>query len=316
MAAEQCKQTDFPGLPGIVLRRKARPPEPRNLMPLLGAHMSIAGGYHKAVERAAQVGCEVVQIFTKSNTQWRAREIAAGEASLFREALAEHGISHPIAHDSYLINLASPERSLWKKSVDAFVAELRRAEQLGIAYVVTHPGAFTTGTEQGGLRRVIRALDQVHAQTAGIGAQCLLETTAGQGTSLGWRFEHLAAILDAVQEPERLGVCFDTCHVFAAGYPMAGKEAYRATMREFDRIVGLKRIKAFHLNDSRRELGSRVDRHAHIGRGHMGQEPFRLLLQDRRFRKIPMYLETPKGKEADTDLDEVNLAILRGLAGR
>jgi len=282
-------------------------------MAILGAHMSIAGGYHKAVEHAHAAGCDCVQLFTKNNSQWRAREITADEARRFRAALARLGITHPIAHDAYLINLASPDRRLWRKSVDAFVEELRRAELLGIPWVVTHPGAFTTGTEARGLRRVIRALDEIHAQARGIRAQCLLETTAGQGTSLGWRFEHLAAILAGVKDPDRLGVCLDTCHVFAAGYPMGTEKEYRATMKAFNTTVGLKQIKAFHLNDSRRELGSRVDRHAHIGRGEMGLEPFRRLLADRRFRKVPMYLETPKGTQDGVDLDVTNLGTLRRL---
>ena len=282
-------------------------------MAILGAHMSIAGGFCRAAERAHAAGCDCVQLFTKNNNQWRAKEITAEDARRFQAALTELGITHPVAHDAYLINLASPDRRLWKKSVEAFVEELRRAELLGIPWVVTHPGAFTTGTEARGLRRVIRALDEIHAQTRGLRARCLLETTAGQGTSLGWRFEHLAAILAGLKDPDRLGVCFDTCHVFAAGYPMGTEKEYRATMRAFNTTVGLERIKAFHLNDSRRGLGSRVDRHAHIGRGEMGLEPFRRLLADRRFRKVPMYLETPKGKQDGVDLDVINLATLRRL---
>ena len=276
--------------------------------------MSIAGGYHKAVERAARCGCDCVQLFTKNNSQWRAREITRVEAEQFRAALAEWGISHPLAHDSYLINLASPDKTLWRKSVDALIVELHRAEMLGIPYVVTHPGAYTTSSEARGLARIARAMDEIHRQTSRIRAQCLLETTAGQGTSLGGRFEHLAAILDRVKNPDRLGVCFDTCHVFAAGYPLATQTEYRATMKAFDATVGLGQIKAFHLNDSRRELGSRVDRHAHIGKGRMGPDPFRRLLADRRFRKIPMYLETPKKSENGVDPDVINLRVLRGLA--
>ena len=283
------------------------------VMAILGAHTSIAGGYHKAVERAGARGCDCVQLFTKNNSQWRAKRITPGEAEQFRAALSQLGISHPVAHDSYLINLASPDEELWRKSLHAFIVELRRAETLGIPYVVTHPGAYTTSSEARGLGRVIHALDEIHKQTRGVGAKCLLETTAGQGTSLGWRFEHLAAILDGVKDPDRLGVCFDTCHVFAAGYPMASRKEYKATMKALDATVGLKQIKAFHLNDSRRELGCRVDRHAHIGRGQMGLEPFRHLLADRRFRKIPMYLETPKGQEEGVDLDVINLTTLRGL---
>lgn len=284
-------------------------------MPLLGAHQSIAGGYASAVRRAAEAGCQVVQLFTKNNNQWLCKPIADEEAARFRAALAEMGVSHPIAHDSYLINLASPDRELWLKSIDAFAEELQRAETLGLAYVVTHPGACTGISEAMGLRRVVWALDRVHARTRGLRARCLLETTAGQGTALGWRFEHLRRILDGVREPERLGVCFDTCHVFAAGYPLRSAEEYAQTMDAFDRTVGAGLIRAFHLNDSRKGLGSRVDRHAHIGRGELGLEPFRHLLADERFRHVPMYLETPKGIEEGEDLDIVNLRTLRGLAG-
>jgi deoxyribonuclease-4 len=275
--------------------------------------MSIAGGYYKAVEAAERAGCDCVQLFTKNNNQWRAKEISDDEAARFRSSLVELGISHPIAHDSYLINLASPDRELWKKSVDSFIVEMQRAEQLGIPYVVTHPGSYTTSTEARGLRAVIRALNEVHRQCKGFSVRCLLETTAGQGTNLGWRFEHLAAILEGVKDPDRLGVCFDTCHVFSAGYPLGTEKEYKATMRELNTVIGVKQIKAFHLNDSKRELGARVDRHAHIGRGAMGTEPFRLLLADRRFARVPMYLETPKGQENGEDLDVINLRTLRGL---
>ena len=275
--------------------------------------MSIAGGYFNAVEAAHRVGCDCVQLFTKNNNQWRAKPITDEEVEQFRSALSELEITHPISHDSYLINLASPDAELFKKSVDAFVVELQRAEALGIPYVVAHPGAFTTSSEARGLRRIARGLNEVHRQTKGIAAQCLLETTAGQGSNLGWKFEHLAKILETVRDPDRLGVCFDTCHVFAAGYPMDSEKNYKATMRAFNQTVGVKQIRAFHLNDSLKPLGSRVDRHAAIGRGEMGLSPFRFLLNDRRFRRIPMYLETPKGEEKGRDLDVVNLKTLRKL---
>jgi deoxyribonuclease IV len=305
-------------------------------MSILGAHMSISGGLWRAVERGAAVGCDCVQLFTgnprafpglstssedgkfsaQKNDSRRAKPIPAAEAEKFRNALAENAISHPIAHDSYLINLASPDPVLWRKSLAAFLDELHRAELLGIPYVVTHPGAFTESDENAGLRRIVRALDEIHAQTRELRARCLLETTAGQGTSLGWRFEQLAAILDGVKEPDRLGICFDTCHVFAAGYSLGTKKEYAATMKAFDKLIGVRRIKAFHLNDSRLDLGSRVDRHEHIGRGRMGLEPFRMLLNDRRFAKVPMYLETPKGSDSRGDWDDVNLAALRGLIAK
>ncbi len=282
-------------------------------MSLLGAHMSIAGGYYKAVEAAAACACDCVQLFTKNNNQWRAKPITAEDVSRFRQALAELRISHPISHNSYLINLASPDGELWRKSIDAMAVELQRAESLGIPYVVAHPGAYTTSSEQAGLKRVAAALDEVHRQTPKLAAQTLLETTAGQGTCLGWKFEHLAAILDSVDRPERLGVCVDTCHIFAAGYPLQTPREYRATMQALDAAVGLDRVKAFHLNDSKKPFGSRVDRHEHIGAGCLGLEPFRNLLRDRRFRNIPMYLETEKGERDGVSWDAINLATLRGL---
>lgn len=282
-------------------------------MAIIGAHQSIANGYYRAVERASNHGCDCVQLFTKNANQWAAKDITSDEARQFREALGRLKITHPIAHDSYLINLASPDRHLWRKSVDALTAELRRAEILGIPYVVTHPGAYTSGSEIAGLRNVVRAINYVHSPSRNLRCRCLLETTAGQGTSLGWRFEQLAQIIDGVKEPDYLGICFDTCHVFAGGYPLGSPRDYEATMAAFDRLVGLKRIKAFHLNDSRSACGSRVDRHEHIGRGKLGLEPFRLLVADPRFRKVPMYLETPKGEENGEDWDTVNLQCLRGL---
>jgi deoxyribonuclease-4 len=275
--------------------------------------MSIAGGYYRAVERAHECGCHCVQLFTKNNNQWRAKEITDDEAAAFQSALDRLGIRHPIAHDSYLINLASPDPALWAKSVDGFRIELLRAEKLGIGYVVTHPGAFTVSTEQQGIERVIEALDAVHRQTPKLRARTLLENTAGQGTCLGWRFEHLAAIIAGVAEPERVGVCIDTCHCFAAGYSLENKTHYNATILELDRFIGLERVKALHINDSKRPLGSRVDRHEHIGRGQLGLEPFRHLLNDPRFRETPMYLETAKEQEDGEEMDVVNLRTLRSL---
>ncbi|MDZ7619130.1 MAG: deoxyribonuclease IV, partial [Patescibacteria group bacterium] len=217
-------------------------------MAILGAHQSIAGGYYRAVENAHKAGCHCVQLFTKNNNQWRAKAITLDEAERFRSAVAQRGLRATLAHDSYLINLASPDEDLWRRSTAALIDELRRAEQLGIPHVVTHPGAYTTSTETRGLRRIVDALNEIHDQTRDLAAQCLLETTAGQGTALGHRFEHLAAILDGLDSPDRVGVCFDTCHVFAAGYKLSPKRSYQATMREFDRLVGLGRIRAFHLN--------------------------------------------------------------------
>jgi deoxyribonuclease-4 len=282
-------------------------------MPILGAHESIAGGYYKSVEIASRVGCECVQLFTKNNNQWKGKAISDDDVKAFREALQRLNIKHPLSHDSYLINLAAPDEAMWTKSVEAFVVELERAEQLGIPYVVTHPGAFTTSCEEDGLKKIIAGLDEVHRRTKGVRAMCLLENTAGQGSCLGHRFEHLGRVIADVHEPERLGVCIDTCHTVAAGYPLVTKGEYDGTFAELDRAVGLDRIKAFHLNDSKKPLGSRVDRHEHIGEGKLGLEPFRHLLNDPRFRNVPMYLETPKGERDGEDLDVINLRTLRGL---
>ena len=283
--------------------------------PLLGAHMSIAGGFDKSVQRARQATCDCVQIFTKNNNQWRAKKLGEEEAARFQSALDEEQITAPIAHTSYLINLASPDDTLWKKSIDAFVEELLRIEQLKIPFLVQHPGAFTTSSEEAGLQRIVEALDEAIGQTADLKAGCLLENTAGQGSNLGWKFEHLAWILDHVENPDRFGVCIDTCHAYAAGYPLDTRKEYLATIRQLNQTIGTSSIKAFHLNDSKREFGSRVDRHDHIGQGHLGLEPFRHLLNDRRFRGVPMYLETPKGSDPDTgeDWDQMNLSTLRAL---
>jgi deoxyribonuclease IV len=279
-------------------------------MPLFGAHMSIAGGHYRALEIARKYDCEALQVFTKNSNQWNAKELTEADIGLFQDTLGRTRVRALLAHDSYLINLASPDKTLFRRSVEAFVVEVQRAERLGLHYLVTHPGAHVGCGEEAGLARVATALNEVHRRCPGYRVQVLLETTAGQGSCLGHRFEHLAAILEQVAQPERVGVCFDTCHVFAAGYPLAPEPAYRATMRQFDKIIGLERLKAFHMNDSLRPLGSRVDRHAHIGRGCLGLEPFRLLINDRRFRRHPMLLETPK-EDGRRDMDRINLQTLR-----
>lgn len=300
-------------------------------MPLLGAHMSIAGGLHKAVEAAVAHGMDTLQIFTFSPSQWsvsaipaaelgtaggpkwRGKPLAGATISGFRSALKASGLSQPVAHNSYLINLASPDNDLWQKSLDAMTCELERAEALGLMGVVMHPGSFVSSTEAAGLERITLGLNQLHRDTAGYRTLTLLETTAGQGTNLGHRFEHLQQILDTVADPERLGICLDTCHIFAAGYPLDSAEDYEETMAEFDRRIGLSRIKAFHLNDSVKPRGSRVDRHAHIGEGQLGLNPFRHLLRDRRFATTPMFLETAKGDRDGESLDAINMRVLRSL---
>jgi deoxyribonuclease IV len=282
-------------------------------MPLFGAHMSIAGGYHKALLTAQEFRCDTVQLFTKNNNQWYARELLEEEVTLFRQTLRKTRLRFPMAHDCYLINLASPDETLYRKSIEAFVIEVQRSEMLGLRYLVAHPGAHMGSGEEKGLARVAAALDEVHGRCPGFAVKVLLETTAGQGSSLGWRFEHLASILKQVAEPERLGVCLDTCHVFAAGYALSPESEYQKTLKEFNRILGLKLLKAFHVNDSLKAFGSRVDRHAHIGQGQLGLEPFRLLVNDPRFRNRPMILETPKEDDKADNLDAVNLGTLRSL---
>lgn len=282
-------------------------------MPLLGAHMSIAGGYYKAVDAAAACGMDTVQLFTKNNNQWAAKPLSKEDVKAFRDALERTGIQQPVAHNSYLINLASPNDALWNKSLDAFIIELQRAETLGLIGVVMHPGSYVDSDEQSGLERIVKALDAAHRATPRFQTRTLLETTAGQGTNLGARFEHLAWILEHVKHPDRVAICVDSCHIFAAGYPLTTAAEYAATMREFERVIGVDRIRCFHLNDSKKGLGSRVDRHQHIGEGCLGLEPFRHILNDPRFAALPMYLETEKGQRDGRDLDVINLQSLRNL---
>jgi deoxyribonuclease IV len=282
-------------------------------MPLFGAHMSIAGGYYKALASAHARRCATVQLFTKSSNQWKAKPFSDDDLATFKKTLADTGLQHPTAHDSYLINLASPDEALWRKSLEAFVIEVQRAEALGLSYLVTHPGSPTDGDEEAGLKRIARALDEVHQRCARAKVRVLLETTAGQGSSLGHRFEHLGRLIELVKKPQRLGVCFDTCHVFAAGYGLSTAKEYAATMREFDKIVGLDQLRVFHVNDSKKPQGSRVDRHEHLGRGCLGLEAFRLLVNDARFKDRLMILETPKEEGDNDDMDTVNLNILRDL---
>ena len=283
-------------------------------MAILGAHMSIAGGYWKAIKAGSEVGCDCVQIFTKNNNQWRAKPITPEDVSLFKDKLAETGIKHTLSHASYLINLASPKPDLLAKSIDAMVVELQRADMLGVPYVVFHPGSFTTSTEEEGLEKIANSLNEILKQTSELAAYPLLENTAGQGSNLGWKFEHLGEIIRNVEDDSRMGVCIDTCHTFAAGHALGTAEEYSATIEAMKKGFGIKRIKAFHLNDSKKPFASRKDRHEHIGEGEMGIEPFQHLLSDKRFSKLPMYLETEKGDRDGQDFDAMNLEVLRGLA--
>ncbi len=281
--------------------------------------MSIAGGLPLAIDRAVATGCEAIQIFTKSSGQWRSRPLPVDEVDRFRQRVDETGIGPNVAHASYLINLASPDPALWRRSKSALIDELERADALGLAGVVLHPGAYTTSTEADGLDRIADGIAEVLDEHPPGSAQLLLEHTAGQGTVLGHRFEHLRTIIDPLRRSTRLGVCLDTCHLVAAGYDLLSDEGYADVFASFDRIVGLDRVKAFHLNDSKHPLGSRRDRHEHIGGGYLGLKPFGRLLKDDRFGAIPMVLETAKAGgtsassvEADA-MDVENLEALRRL---
>jgi len=282
----------------------------------IGAHMSIAGGCDRAVRAAHAVGFRTVQLFTKNNNQWKAPTLTDAHVVAFRQALEETGVVDPVAHNSYLINLGSPDDTLWNKSIDAMTVEVERCQALGIDDLVAHPGAHVGQGEDAGLGRVAAGLDEVHHRTRGTRVRIDLETTAGQGSCLGHRFEHLAAILDRVAEPERLGICVDSCHIFAAGYSLETREEYDGTMDELDRAVGIDRVRVWHLNDSLRGRASRVDRHAGIGRGKLGVEPFGHIVRDPRFRAVPLILETPKGVEDGEALDAINLRVLRQLEAR
>ncbi len=279
---------------------------------LLGAHMSIAGGIDLAPIRGKEIGCQTIQLFTKSSNQWRARPLLPDEIERYQANLRAAEIAPAVAHDSYLINLASTDPELHRKSMAAFLEELERAEALGIPYLVTHPGAHMGAGDESGLRQVANSLRELLKQTKGYRVQVVIETTAGQGTSLGYRFEQIAALLDQIGLPERTGVCLDTCHVFAAGYDIRTPEGYANVLGAFDTVVGISHLRVIHLNDSKKELGCRVDRHEHIGKGAIGLEAFRCVLTDPRLRGVPMILETPK----DDDFvvaDRRNLATLRRL---
>jgi deoxyribonuclease-4 len=279
--------------------------------PLLGAHMSIAGGVANAFLLGKQVECEAIQIFTKSSRQWAAKPYTQEEIELFRFNRKESGIKTVIAHDSYLLNLGSPDEALRKRSLAAFIDELERCEMLGVSHLIAHPGAHMGAGEAEGIKTIARSLNEIHKSCRGFEAKVTLEITAGQGSCLGYRFEQIGRMFDATSENDRLRVCFDTEHAFAAGYDIRTEEGYERTFSEFDEKIGIDRLAAFHLNDSKKELNSRVDRHEHIGKGQIGVEAFRLLVNDKRFSGLPMCLETPKGP--DLKEDKANLALLRSL---
>ncbi|RJX27424.1 MAG: deoxyribonuclease IV [Desulfurivibrio sp.] len=284
-------------------------------MALLGAHMSVAGGLHLAFSRITQVGGQALQIFTRNQRQWRAAPISAEEQRLFQAAWRQWGNWPVAAHNSYLINLASPDQEVRGRSVTALAAELERCAALSIPLLIMHPGSHGGDGAAVGLERLVEHLDQALARAAGAEqVDLLLENTAGQGNDLGATFAEIAYVLNHAAHSSRLGVCLDTCHLFAAGYDFRTSKSYRQTMDEFDRLIGLDRLRFFHLNDSIKGLGSRVDRHEHIGRGRIGLTGFRNFLRDPRFRHQPMTLETPKGKDLKEDM--VNLQVLRKLQGK
>ena len=284
---------------------------------IFGAHMSIAGGLHRAIERGLHVGCECIQIFVRNQRQWSAKPLNQDDVRLWNASVQEANMAYVVAHASYLVNLASADTVIWDKSIAALTEELERCEALGVRHLVFHPGAHGSASLSEGIRRIAEGIDQIHQRTRGLKASLLLETTAGQGSAIGHRFEHLADILEAVGTPARLGVCVDTCHIFAAGYALSPPRAYAETIQEFERVVGVEWVKCIHVNDSKRDLGSRVDRHEHIGEGRIGLAGFRNLVNDARFFDVPKILETPKGTHTNgRDLDMVNLARLRRLVRR
>ena len=274
--------------------------------------MSIAGGVHCAIDRARSIGCSAMQIFVKNNMQWFARPFTRPEIKAFLHHPQRAELGAVFAHANYLINLAATNPQFHANSIRALSEELKRTDQLGLPFLVLHPGAHLGAGEETGLKKVASSIDRVFARMPKVKARIALETTAGQGSCLGHTFEHLAYIIAHVREPARLCVCLDTAHVFAAGYDLTSAVGTQQTFREFERIIGLQHLVALHLNDSKTVRGSRVDRHAHIGKGQIGLEAFRFIMRDRRFRKIPKVLETPKGKELGGDVE--NMETLRQLA--
>ncbi|MBI4594804.1 MAG: deoxyribonuclease IV [Candidatus Tectomicrobia bacterium] len=278
---------------------------------LLGAHISIAGGIYLAPRRGAELACTAIQIFLKNAMQWQAKPYNLEEITQFKDNLSKSNIKIIVAHDTYLINLGSNNSSLLSKSRQAFLDELKRCYLLDIPYLIAHPGAHGGAGEEKGLETIAESLNYVFAEMNNCPTMVLLETTAGQGTTLGHSFDHLGRIIELTESKARVGVCFDTCHVYAAGYDISSEKGYHETIRLFNQAIGLKNLKAFHLNDSKRELNSHVDRHEHIGMGKIGLLPFKLIMSDPNYSQIPKIIETPKGDNLGGDLDRKNLNLLR-----
>lgn len=273
--------------------------------------MSIAGGVHTAVERAVQIGCTTFQMFVKNNNQWKGKPLTENDVSTYKKLLLEARIGPVVVHDTYLINLCAKDSLILAKSRAALKDELDRCEMLGVEYLNFHPGAHVGAGEEEGIKLIAESLNMIHDETPHYGVKSVIETTAGQGTAIGYTFEHLRKIIDLVEQNERMTICMDTCHAFAAGYDIASEKGYQRTFEEFDAIVGLDRLVAFHFNDSKRELGSRVDRHEHIGKGRIGKKGFAFFMNDPRFINIPKILETPKGPDMKEDV--VNMRTLKRL---
>jgi len=276
---------------------------------LIGAHVSIAGGLEYAIPKGEQIGCTAIQIFTKNQVQWYSKPLSNHTVKQYQQALINSSIQSVIAHDSYLINLGSPEENMLEKSRLAFLDEMDRAEKLEISALIFHPGAHKNAGENVGLKLIADSINYCCKQRPNYKLKLLLETTAGQGTNLGYSFEQLKWIIDKIDHSDRVGVCLDTCHIFAAGYDIRDKSSYEKTFEKFDRIIGLEKLKAIHLNDSKRELGSKVDRHEHIGQGQIGLEGFRLIMNDLRFIEVPKILEIP----GDMNQFKENLNLLTSL---
>lgn len=278
----------------------------------IGAHLSTEGGLHTAFQRAREEGCDALQIFTKNKGAWAAKPLLPEQVDAFRSEARTTGSPPIVAHAAYLLNLASPDAELREKSIEALRIEVERCEALGIPGLVLHPGSHTEAGEEVGLRHVARSLDRVHRATRGFRTKVLLESSAGQGSSVCSSFSGLGTILRTVKEPERLGICIDTCHVFAAGYELRTKAGFEQTLEELDREVGTERVLCIHINDSKRELGSRVDRHAHIGEGHIGVEGLRRVLREKRLAHAPFIFELPP----ENGMTKKNLAALRAMLKR
>ena len=282
---------------------------------LLGAHLSIAKGLHNALYHAESLGCNALQIFTKNPTSWKEKTLSPNEAALFTKAVLKTGIKEIAAHTSYLINLAATDNEKQLRSCNSLKKELERSAILEVPYVVLHPGSHMGSGEKKGITQIAKNINEIFDSTSESGARLLLETTAGQGTSIGHKFEQIAEIMNKIVNKKRVGVCIDTCHIFAGGYDIRTEESYNKTMADFDSIIGLENIYLFHLNDSKKDLATKVDRHEHIGQGKIGIKAFELIINDKRFYNIPKIIETPQEKGND-DLILLNLNILKSLLNR